>query len=220
MTEQIREKSAGVVLLDAAWRGLPRTSTDRERLSAMRAALDLAIRHRFAFHSDDAAALRRYCIQSGSGIFRPLDEGHYTKACHFGGTFPRLWETACHMKPWIAANALASRNLSGYGDAPVEELLGRNRVATGMGALLPATFLPAVDAPELARFQDQQVWWITSMAADQLTLCRYRVADEDLDGNNKYRRVAFGTPGKPARVRKLTRKEWDALNAVEELKAA
>jgi len=192
--------SPGLAFLQAAANAMPRTLCDRELISAMCGVMKIAVECRFAFDKGDAAALAEFSMNRSS-VFRPLDEHYYAAACSHGGTYARMWEAHHGIKPWIASRALG---LAGHHSTP--PVLPNNRIATGMGLLVaadPAT--AAQDATDrLPRFEDAQVWWCTSLEAEQIVLCRYRFKDGE--------RWPFARNGQPAKVWKVSRAEWEKLN--------
>ena len=198
-----QKPSAGLVFMQAAHDALPKTLGDRERIAALSEALQLAIRNRFPFTKHDAEALLRMTITTCVGIFRPLD--YYLGACVFGGTYAKMWEAHHNQKPWVALTAIAPDHLvRGY------ELLANNRVTTQMGVLLPPEF-DVEDGYNTIPVEGKQVWWVTSQDNDHITVCRYRLTDEEMSRIG--RAVPFIHQGrKPFRIRKLTRDRWAELN--------
>lgn len=203
MKKQANSISAGLAFMQAAVQAMPRSLGDRERIAAMDAAMTLAVRNRFAFDKEDAKQLENMGIRRCVGVFRALD--FYLLACRFGGTYARMWEAHHDTKPWMADRAVFPAYIGGVDDRqPV--ITENNRITVRAGALLPG-----LDDPDLATFEGSQVWWCTSMTDDTITLCRYKVADDSL----KHYGIVYAPlhhQGKPTRVRKLTRTEWEAWN--------
>lgn len=196
-----RAESAGMQFLRVTRDAMPSTLGDRVRIQAMCEALSLAIRCKFKFDLSDGDKLANrgwgaYSITTSVGVFRPLDEHYYAEACVHGGTFARMWEAHLGRKPWMAPNVVGCRN---RGASSVEEL-GENRVAVGLGVLIPRD--PASDDDSLAHTRDRQVWWCTSVSKDEIVVCRYRFEEG--------RRYPFGRQsGAPAKRLKMDRKQWD-----------
>jgi hypothetical protein len=194
--------SPGLAFIKAARDAMPNTIGDRLRISGMSAAMAIAVRCRFRFDTADAEKLsgRGYTIEKSGGVFRPLDKMYYSQACMSGGTYARMWEAHTGIKPWIAALA--------FGREPdrlslVYDLVD-NRVGDGMGVLIECAPEADVDGlAGMARTRECQVWWCTSMDADEVILCRYRFQSD--------RRYPFDREGSPARKLRLTRKEWAEL---------
>jgi hypothetical protein len=206
--------SAGLAFMQATVAAMPKTMGDRERIAAIGEAMLFAIRNRFAFDRTEAAALNRLNQRTCVGVFRALD--FYTEACAAGGTYPRMWETHTGQKPWVALKAFAPRyRLNDH----CTTILENNRVAEGLGVLLPPSFEECDDA---LMHKGDQVWWVTSMDDDFITLCRYQAGDEaDIDFNPRAWEREFRRAGSPLRRRKLTRIQWKELNtAPSELKQA
>ncbi|KVP16883.1 hypothetical protein [Burkholderia ubonensis] len=205
--------SAGLAFMQAAAAAMPKTLGDRERIAAFSGAMTLAVRNRFAFAKDDAKELLRMGIETCVGVFRPLD--YYLGACVHGGTYARMWEAHHGQKPWVARKAIAPRYAF---DHYRTTILDDNRVATGMGVLLPQSF----DAPDSFTLpvQGLQVWWVTSQTDEIITVCRYRLNPSELE--KRHADTPFQRTGHPFRIRKLTREQWKELNAepVEEQQAA
>lgn len=193
--------SAGLAFMRAAKAAMPKSLGDREYVAAMSEAMSLAVRNRFAFDRADADALNRLRFE-GASVFRPLD--YYLLACRAGGTYARMLEAHLSVKPWMADRAVFPPYIGGVDDRqPV--ILEDNRVAVRAGALLPGT-----DDPDLATFEGFQVWWCTSKVDGTITLCRYKDTGE---GRKYHGRLAPLHPqGRPARVRKLSRAEWEQWN--------
>jgi hypothetical protein len=211
---QEKDISAGLAFMRATVRAMPRTMGDRERIAAVGEAMMFAIRNRFAFDRDDADALSVMNTRTCVGVYRAMD--YYSFACAAGGTYARMWETKMGRKPWIALKAFAARyRLSNHGTT----LLENNRVAEGLGVLLPPSFEKCDDA---LLHKGDQVWWVTSQDNDTITLCRYQAGDEsDVDFNPQAWEREFRRAGSPIRRRKLTRDQWKELNTVPaELKEA
>ncbi|WP_148211110.1 hypothetical protein [Methylibium petroleiphilum] len=194
--------SAGLAFLTAARDGMPSTLGDRVRIQAMGEAMHLAVRCKFRFDKDDAGALKPFGIRTSVGVFRPMDENYYSAACVHGGTYARMWEAWADMKPWIAPRAIAG----GYGSTRGDDL-GENRVAPGVGVLLPLTEADAGADAGLSQTRDAQVWWCTSIEKNEIVLCRYRFPEG--------RRYPFDRDGQPARRMKLSRAQWAALFPVQ-----
>ncbi|MEX3983653.1 hypothetical protein AB4Y45_32245 [Paraburkholderia sp. EG287A] len=210
MKKQANSISAGLAFMQAAAAAMPKSLGDREYGAAMGNVMSLAVRNRFAFDRNDAEALDKLRFE-GAVVFRPLD--YYLGACRFGGTYARMWELHHGQKPWMADRAVFPAYIGGYDDRQpftVED----NRIAVRAGALLPGS-----DDPDLATFEGLQVWFCTSMTDDTITLCRYAVTDEV----RKYhgRNAPLSQQGKPARIRKLSRAEWQQWNQqANELRSA
>lgn len=204
--------SAGLAFMQAAAAAMPKTLGDRERISGMSDAMQLAVRNRFAFAKQDAEALQRLSIHTCVGIFRPLD--YYQQACIHGGTYARMWEAHHNQKPWVARRGItASQVFRGF------SILANNRVAVGMGVLMPESMDTPDDATLLV--EGMQVWWVTSMTDELIRVCRYRLTPEEMA--DRHRDTPFKHHGRsPFRIRTLMREEWDELNAepVEEKQAA
>lgn len=192
------QPSAGLAFITAARDGMPSTLGDRVRIQAMGDAMALAVRCKFKFDKDDAAVLKQFGIHTCVGVFRPMDEHYYSQACVHGGTYARMWEAWAGMRPWIASRAFAG----GYGSTRGDEL-GENRVAPGIGVLLPLVEADAGADAALSQTRDAQVWWCTSIEKEEIVLCRYRFPAE--------RRYPFDREGQPARRMKLSRAQWAAL---------
>jgi len=193
------QMSAGLAFLTAARDAMPSTLGDRVGIQAMCEAMSLAVRCKFKFDKDDAGVLAtQFGIRTCVGVFRPLDESYYSAACVHGGTYARMWESWADMKPWIASNAIAGNCGASRGES-----LGENRVAPGVGVLLPLTEADSDVDAGLAQTREAQVWWCTSIAKDEIVLCRYRFPEG--------RRYAFDRDGPPARRIKLSRPQWAAL---------
>jgi hypothetical protein len=206
--------SAGLAFMQAAAAAMPKTLGDRERIAAMSEAMRLAVRNRFAFAKQDVDALRRLGIETCVGVFRPLD--YYQEACSAGGTYAKMWEAHHGQKPWLALKAIVPRYLQrDYGRTEIQE---NNRVAIGLGVLMPQSF----DEPDkfTLPFQGLQVWWVTSMTDETITVCRYRVTPKELE--DRHYETPFLRTGHPFRIRKLSRDQWKELNAapVEDKQAA
>ena len=202
-----KEKSAGVLFMQTTAAILPRTLGDRERVPAMSAALQLAIRNRVVFHVDDGALLDRLGIRTCVGVFRPMDELYYHWACMAGGTYAAMWEKHHKQRPWKAAHAVMPRPHHDW-----QRKLGRiqkaSRVTKHLGVLMPEDFMPARSAAEAARFgqyQGYQVWWCTSVTDEEITLCRYPLPE---DHAKHYGDAPFVRSGRAAKIRKLSRDEW------------
>ncbi|WP_241244696.1 hypothetical protein [Burkholderia ambifaria] len=209
MKHEANSVSAGLAFIQAAAAAMPRTLGDRERIAAMDEAMQIAVRNRFAFDKDEAEALNRYRISTCVGKFRPLD--FYGMACYHGGTYARMWETHHKQKPWVAAVAVFAGHWTSF--APREEVRPKNRVATSVAVLLPASFSPYEAL--LARTDDgHQVWWCTSMDADTITLCRYEWPNCGEGREDLMRYPYYHSGQKPARIRKLSREEWEQWNTL------
>lgn len=203
MKKQVHSISAGLAFMRAAVHAMPRSLGDRERVAAMDAAMTLAVKNRFAFDKEDAEQLENMGIHRCVGVFRALD--FYLLACRFGGTYPRMWEAHHGQKPWMADRAVFPAFIGGA-DIRQPVIIENNRIAVGAGALLPG-----MDDPDLATYEKNQVWWCTSMTEDSITVCRYKVTD----ASRKYHGLGYAPlhhEGKPTRVRKLTRTQWEDWN--------
>lgn len=211
-----QKTSGGLVFMQAAHSALPKTLGDRERIAAMDAALSLALRNRFAFAKQDVEALLRMGIETSVGVFRPMADYFYLRACIYGGTYAKMWEAHQDQKPWVALTAITPDYVDrGYN--PGHELLANNRVTTQMGVLLPASF-DDHDARTVP-VDGKQVWWVTSQDNEHITVCRYRLTDAQLATVGRAR--PFHHSGKPFRIRKLNRDQWAELNkAPAEVKLA
>ncbi|WP_434716039.1 hypothetical protein [Paraburkholderia sp. A3RO-2L] len=208
--------SAGLNYMQAVVSAMPKTMGDRERIAAIGEAMLFAIRNRFGFDRTDAEALNRLNQRTCVGVFRAMD--YYTAACAAGGTYARMWEAAHGRKPWMALKVIVPRWRQGY--HPHTTILDDNRVAEGLGVLLPPSFEESDDA---LLHKGYQVWWVTSQDDDFITVCRYRAGDEaDLNFNQHAFEREFRREGAPVRRRKLTRDQWKELNSspVEEKLAA
>lgn len=204
--------SAGLAFIQAAY-AASATAGDKERVLALRDAMQFALRERLQFMVEDAAALLAMRIESREGDFRPLD--YYKEACLRGrSSYTEMWEAHNKVNPWVAQWAIAS-------DHPLRDyfILENNRVAVGMGVLFPAE----VDTPDPATLSvsGMQVWWVMGLSDDFVRVCRYRLTPEELA--NRHRDTPFLHHSRsPSRVRIMTREEWTELNAerTEEMKAA
>ncbi|KVP65640.1 hypothetical protein WJ96_04535 [Burkholderia ubonensis] len=214
MMNKEQKISAGLAFMQAAAAAMPKSLGDRERIAAFSEAMKLAIRNRFAFAKEDAKELLRMGIQTCVGVFRPLD--YYQEACVAGGTYPKMWEAHHGQKPWIARKAIVPRYLQrDYGRTSIQD---GNRVATGLGVLMPQSF---DDADKFTLpVEGLQVWWVTSMTDELITVCRYRLSPSELE--KRHYDTPFQRTGHPFRIRKLTREQWKELNAepVEDKQAA
>ena len=194
------EISAGLAFVQAAAAAMPRTLGDRDRINAMDKAMALAVETRFAFGLDDAVALKRLGIETCVGVFRPLYQGFYRQACLAGGTYPRMWEKAHSMRPWLAEKAVY-----------VDYRLNRpaeysGRVCPGIAVQLPQSFM--VETKDLATTQDGfQVWWVTEFSAETINLCRYETGT----ASHARERAFTKASGAPARRRQVGREEWALL---------
>jgi hypothetical protein len=195
--------SAGLAFMHAAAGAASKTKGDGERVMALRDAMEVAIRNRFEFGKQDGVELLSLGLETRHGDFRPLD--YYREGCLAGGAYPEMWEAHHQMQPWVARKAITSTHvLHGY------RVIDGNRVAAGMGVLMPESF----DTPDAATLpvQGMQVWWVTAMTDELIRVCRYRLTPEELAN------WTFDTPylhhsRSPFRVRTLLREEWDELNA-------
>lgn len=197
-----KQASAGLTFMQTAKASMPRTLGDRERIFAMCRLMAEAVRCRFQFDKDDGPELRRLGIETCVGVFRPLD--YYAMACCAGGTYARMWEHQHKMAPWVAAKAVIRE--PEYGGSTTLTVVEHSRVAENLGVLLPQTFSEPDDT--LATVNGDQLWWVTAMDADSVTVCRYRIEAEQV----KYRYEHFKRNGAPAKRRKLTRDEWAQWN--------
>lgn len=209
MNHEAKSVSTGLAFIQAAAAAMPRTLGDRERIAAMEEAMRLAVRNRFAFDKDDAEALNRFRISRCVGKFRPLN--YYGMACFHGGTYARMWETHHKQKPWVAAVAVFAGYLWTSSDRRAE-VRPKNRVAAGVAVLMPASFAP-YEALLARTDEGHQVWWCTSMDADTITLCRYEWPNHREGREDLVRYPYYHSGLKPARIRKLSREEWEQWNA-------
>lgn len=195
-----KKVSPGLAFLLATKEAMPRTIGDRIRSAAMHDALDIAIRCRFKFDKDDGQLVKQLSLRSCVGVFNVISEHAYSKACSFGGTFARMYEQATGLKPWMAKIALtiSSRYNNGH------EAVMDNRVAPGMGVLLAGEDTD----PDMPRMNGLQVWWCTSVTDNAIVLCRYRL----IEGH----RYATFHQGNPVKKMKLTRQQWESIQAAAE----
>jgi hypothetical protein len=204
--------STGLAFMQAAAAAMPKSLGDRDRISAMCEAMQLAVRNRFAFAKQDAEALKRLAIITSVGKFRPLD--YYGMACIYGGTYARMWEAHHGQQPWVARKAITPEHVrDGL------SILDNNRVAVGMGVLLPQSM--DIHDPATLPVDGMQVWWVTGMSDDFVRVCRYRLTPSELANRN--RSMPFQHQNRaPFRIRTLMREEWDELNTAppEEKQAA
>lgn len=186
--------SPALRFLTAAFSAMPATLGDRERSAAMNDVMHIALRCRMAFSPDDAIHLQQLSLRSCVGVFDALDPMFYAVACKAGGTYPRMWEKAKAIRPWIAARAAIDQF----------DIRLDHRVAPGVAVLIRA------DESEqgLPRIGPHQVWWCTSMDGDQtLRFGRYRLPEA--------RSNPFLREGRPAHLRSFTREQWEAAQAAE-----
>lgn len=197
-------QSPALTFLASAYDAMPATLNEGDRVDCMSRAMKIAIECRFQFDKQDAEVLKTLEIDTSAGVFRPLHQNFYTMACTSGGTYPRLWEAAHAIKPWIAEEVLAPR-LHGR-----PEVFRDNRVAPGLGILIPVP----IDQDELtlARLDGKQVWLCTSMTNDDIVLCRYRLSED--------RGSPYESSGNPVKKWKVGREEWAALRAKTAVSAA
>ncbi len=194
------DTSPAVQFLMAAQAAMPSTIGDRMRIVAMSEAMEIAVRCRFKFNIGDEKLLDDFGIRCQVGVFRPMD--YYAMACQCGGTYAKMWEAANKTKPWMASRAIGSIPVA-FGTRE-HAIMPKNRVADGMGVLINC--LEDDDEPGLQRFEDAQVWWVTSVTDREIVICRYRK-----NPKYKYRDAPFNRCGSPAKRRKLTRQQWEEL---------
>jgi hypothetical protein len=185
--------SPALLFLSAAHNAMPRTIGDRQRSAVMNELLGTAIDCRMQFDPGDASALNRLSISTSVGVFRPLDQHHYNRACKVGGTYPRMWEKHTGMEPWIAAGALTDDR----------SIVHDRRVAPGTMVLIRGED----SDPMLPRFGEYQVWRCTSMDAGVLRFGRYRLREERLHHDF--------SESRPCVLRAFSRVEWDAAQSAE-----
>ncbi len=190
MTSTPTTASPGLAFMLAASNGIPSTLGDRSATAALGAALLLAIRCKMKFDKADMAELWKLRRSSCVGVFRPTDISFYTAACVAGGTFAGAWEKHHEIKPWVAPIVLEKGNA---------DILANNRVAPGLGVLLESG-----EDPELATLSGKQVWWCTSMSAEEIVLCRYACG---------LTTTPLRPSGNPARIKTLTRASWPSYFA-------
>ncbi len=212
--------SNGVAFLSAASQAFPKSIGDREYVHAMHRLMEIVVQSRMVFSVQDGKALRRLAYRTCVGHFDPLAENWYARACVAGGTYPAMWEKHHGMRPWKATMAIhKTPGVKPYGYVQTKEddfalhaftLLPGNRVFPGMAVLFQTSMeddpdyeLTRLDNYPLGNARDPdtplvsgEVWWVSSFSNGHITLCRYR------SGKNT-----------PARRKKLTRDEWQALNA-------
>ncbi|MEJ8837554.1 hypothetical protein [Ramlibacter sp. AN1133] len=177
---------------------LPRTLGDRDTIAAMSSAMELAIDSGMQFSLKDGERLRRLGISRQVGIFDPLWEGYYERACAMGGTYARLYEAVVLGRPWMAPKVFrcdwaVPRMVGRY--ARPDGLVENARVAKNFAVLLDRE-----DEPEnrLSRALDRQVWFCTSMDSARIVLCRY-----------SQQQNPFERSGAPAKRWILSRDDWD-----------
>lgn len=185
MSEQIA--SPGLQFMQVAFNSMPRSLGDRVRIAALGEALTLAVKCKMRFAKTDIEELHKLRQQTCVGVFRPFDERFYTAACVAGGTFAGLWEKANNIAPWIAPEVI---------DRNCTDVLANNRVAPGLAVLRSAE---DEEDGALAVVGQKQLWWCTSIADDQLVLCRY---PKHPNGISRH------LHGQPAKVWKLSRDQW------------
>ena len=191
-----RERSPALRFIDVSVEAMPRSTGDRVYVEALDRMLSIAIECRFRFDKDDGSALKGYGLRRCVGVFDPLNESFYRLACIHGGTFAAMWERAHATTPWIATLAAAGS----YRNSPVS-ILTNNRIAPGIAVVIPSS--KADDDSTLARAPEGEVWWCTSMSSAEVVLCRYRYT-----ANSRY---PYLQEGAPAKRRKLSRSDWEAL---------
>lgn len=120
---------------------MPRSLGDRSRSAFMGDLMRIAIDCRMQFGRGEGASLERLALSSCVGVFRPLDEIWYTRACIMGGTFASLWETYHRHVPWIAHDVFIGRNLSDQAQ--------NRRVAPNMAVILPTSDEDDTDLPRI-----------------------------------------------------------------------
>jgi hypothetical protein len=204
--------SAGLAFMQAAAAAASKTKGDRERVMALRDAMQVAIRNCFEFSKQDGAVLLSLGLETRAGDFRPLD--FYREGCVAGGAYPEMWETHHQLQPWVGRKAIISSHVThGY------RVLDDNRVAPGMAVLMPESFDNPDDSTLMV--QGMQVWWMNAMTDDLIRVCRYRLTPEEL-ANRTLDTAFLHHSRSPFRVRTLLREEWVELNAAppEEKKAA
>lgn len=181
-------ESSGLTFMRALHAAMPKLIGPRARAAEFQQALAQAIRCRFDFHPDDAAALGRMNVHTSKRSFMALDEAFYAQACYYGSNYARMWEAHHKQAPWMAPE-VAHRDR--------RDFIAASRVAPNFGVLIDEddTF------HGLARLHGKQLWWCTSIDNDFITLCRYKPR-----GNDEY-----GRYGAPAKRRKISRDEWEDL---------
>lgn len=199
--------SAGLAFMHAAAAAAVKTAGDRERVRALKDAMEVAIRNCFEFSKTDGPALLNLALETRWGDFRPMD--YYLNGCLAGGAYPEMWEAHHQIQPWVARKAIVSRN--GLQDFRVVD---DHRVTQGIGVLMPNSF----DTPDYATLPilDMQVWWVTAFTDELIRVCRYRLTPEELANRNLETAYQHHSRA-PFRVRTLLREEWDELNAAPPL---
>jgi hypothetical protein len=195
--------SVGLAFMLAAAAAAAKATDDGKRVVGLRESMEVAIRNCFAFDKEDGAELLKLGVQTRKGDFQPLN--YYREGCLAGGAYPEMWEAHHQMQPWVARKAITSTHVThGY------RILDDNRVAAGMGVLLPESFDTPDDATRSV--QGMQVWWVNALTPELIRVCRYRLTPDELAN------WTVDTPFQhhsrsPFRVRTLLREEWDELNA-------
>lgn len=187
-------KSGAIEYLCATLAAFPPRTGLTERIQAMNDAMDLAIQARFGFAKGDAEILEgQLALSTALSRFEPLSPRRYSNACKFGGTYSRMWEVHHKQRPWMAK----------YVATTEAKILQSNRVAPGLAVLIFS--LLAGDDPTLARVGKYQVWMCKTQTETEIELYRYRYAD--------FLRNPFHYTNSPAKLLKLSRREWDALQS-------
>lgn len=193
-TEKPYTHSPAVAYLSAAINAMPATIGDRVMSAALNDIMRIAIECRFRFDRTDGAVLAngRFGVHTCVGVFEPLSERFYYQACTAGGTYAAMWEKKHHFRPWMCTLAFTGLDLA-----------RNNRMAPGVRLYVPSSDdadtelqvnrLPGADLM-------CQVWLCTSISPENIVLCRYKT---DQRGDVGARR--------PAKIWKLDRFEWDAL---------
>lgn len=185
--------SPAVKFLSAAIDAMPKTLGDRERSGTLNDLMAIAIKTRMEFNRDDHIVLSasRFRMRTCVGVFMPLADHWYYRACVAGGTYARMWEESQGMKPWKAAEA--------FTDGGIREPRKNQRMAPGLGLTLPSDDKADKD---LQYTSQGTVWWCTSVSNEQLVLCAYA------GGASLYGRRPEGNP---KRRRTFTRQQWAEL---------
>ncbi len=200
-----KKTSPALKFLRAAVDNAPKSLGVREYVDFIHGVMKLAVQSRFVFGADEGEALKHFNFHSCSGVFRPLDETYYRLACESGGTFPRLWEKAKGIDPWVAQ--LVVEDQARTWEDPVVR-----RVCSGTSVLMPYSFKnDGVQDDMLENWQGWPLWRCTSISTEYVVLCRYRVTKERGNQNSKLIKRA-----------KIDRDEWAAaqgqLTAISQAK--